>query len=547
MKKFYSFLCLLLFTGKLFAGDIDVSSLPKFPCLAFAGNEFSDTCDPGLENPITITGKGLTKNPMNLYYKTDTTDVPIIYVGGCGFQSMVGTTSYGQIEIKNSGTATLEIYEYLGPFLIGVVSEESIFKSDELVEQNITPSTPLKIKPQETKTFQIKFTPDYNTHYLDSIVFISNTNKDTEYNNGYKIDSICYLAGWGGQPTDIIITGYDWGRKRIQRLNFPAGPYPAIRNKTHPDTAIKIYNMATAAFTINRLKFTSVIGDSSAFKFNRSDIRYLTLNPGDEVIIPVTFQPTMTGLHLLTFEYETQPRIENLSTTLQGIGIVPRIETQDIDFGASGVNDYFHTVIKQMTIRNLSNAEWQFGDSVTITDLTEININPDISTGTDWSSFTEPFRYDKGCPQLKNAFTSPVVLQPGESITFDGEFVARDYGIFTASLTTVSDSESDVTSNWFGYDSSYVDVEDTQEKEEITIYPNPTSNTFNIPYSIESAYMTNIFITDILGNQTLLKSEYKFPGEYVETYNLNGFSQGIYNIILQKDDKIYSERIVIMK
>ncbi|MDO9635310.1 MAG: hypothetical protein Q7J05_09810, partial [Paludibacter sp.] len=51
----------------------------------------------------------------------------------------------------------------------------------------------------------------------------------------------------------------------------------------------------------------------------------------------------------------------------------------------------------------------------------------------------------------------------------------------------------------------------SSENDNVTIFPNPTSNTINLRYRIETAGMVNIFITDILGNQTLLKSENRFP------------------------------------
>ncbi|MFH1051822.1 MAG: two-component regulator propeller domain-containing protein [bacterium] len=78
-------------------------------------------------------------------------------------------------------------------------------------------------------------------------------------------------------------------------------------------------------------------------------------------------------------------------------------------------------------------------------------------------------------------------------------------------------------------------------------YPNPSSGTINLRYRIESADMVNIFLTDILGNQTLLKSEYKFPCDYVEMLDLRDYPQGIYNVVLQAGDKIFSERVVILQ
>ncbi|MFH1050673.1 MAG: T9SS type A sorting domain-containing protein [bacterium] len=465
---------------------------------------------------------------------------PIIEVSDWNFPpTMVGSTAYGSFDIKNIGTVSLEIYDYVGPFITGNVHGQKIYSSDELEDMNITPSTPLRLKPKESRTFQVKFMPDEQKSFPDSIVFMSNSVKNPQYNNGNPIDSVTRFDG-SGMQSQLIASGYNWERKRIHRPNFPAGPYPAVRNEMNPDTAIRLYNGGTAAVNINRLIYTNVVGDTSAFHFVRKDL-LRTLNPGEEIIVPVTFQPTQTGPCLLTFRFETNPAIQNVYTTLQGIGIVPKIETRDIDFGATSIGDENNYSTRKMTIRNLSLNEWQYGDSVTITDFSEVDINPDIVRP--WDSYPEAFRYDNH----PSVLPFPIKLAPGDSLTFDAEFVAKGTGLFTASLTTVSDAEMEVTSNWRGYDSSYVDVEDNSERRIFSVFPNPSQGTIQISYLIESAGIVNIYLTDILGNQMLLNTDYKFPGDYTETYNLNDYPQGIYNLILQINDKIYSESVVVMK
>ena len=390
-------------------------------------------------------GVGDTCNFWYKAYAAALVGSPIIDVSDWSFPpTMLGSSAYGSFDIKNKGTVTLEIYDYQGPFLIGQVNGMPIYSSDELVDQQITPSTPLRLKPNEVRTYGVKFTPDEEKSYPDSIVFISNSIKNEQYNNNNPIDSICLLSGIGIK-SDLAVTGYNWERKRIHRpATFPIPPYPAVKNAINPDTAIRLYNGGTAAVTINRLIYTNVVGDTSAFKFNRTDLMR-TLNPGEEVIVPVTFQPTVTGPHLLTFRYETSPVINNITTTLQGIGIVPRTLTADVAFGAMIKDDYNNYLTMPVTFTNMSNADWQYGDSVTITGLTEVNINPEIINA--WTDYPEPFRYDKADPAK---FTFPIVLQPGESLTFDADFAAKDGNPATASLTTVSDAETEVTSNWTG-------------------------------------------------------------------------------------------------
>jgi|GEM_PF-4239223 len=98
---------------------------------------------------------------------------------------------------------------------------------------------------------------------------------------------------------------------------------------------------------------------------------------------------------------------------------------------------------------------------------------------------------------------------------------------------------------------SYDNLVDVESKKMnisyFTVFPNPTSSTINLLYRIESSGTANIYLTDVLGNKTLLKSEYKFPGDYDETVDLSGFPQGIYNVVLQTGEYFNSERVVRLK
>ncbi|MGA2297744.1 MAG: T9SS type A sorting domain-containing protein, partial [FCB group bacterium] len=57
---------------------------------------------------------------------------------------------------------------------------------------------------------------------------------------------------------------------------------------------------------------------------------------------------------------------------------------------------------------------------------------------------TQGFRYDK------TKLTFPIVLQQGEFIEFEGQFVAPNLGAFTAALASKSNAEAEVVSNWTG-------------------------------------------------------------------------------------------------
>ncbi len=92
-----------------------------------------------------------------------------------------------------------------------------------------------------------------------------------------------------------------------------------------------------------------------------------------------------------------------------------------------------------------------------------------------------------------------------------------------------------------------VNKSNSNGSDNMVIFPNPASSTINLRYRIETEGIVNIYLTDILGNQTILKSEYMFPCDYGETLNLNAYPQGIYNIVLQNGDRVYRERIMVIK
>ncbi|MFC2131628.1 hypothetical protein ACFLSQ_09360, partial [Bacteroidota bacterium] len=417
--------------------------------------------------------------------------IPIIEVSDWNFPpTRVGGGAWGEFDVQNIGSVNLEIYGYQGPFITGLVSGTKIYSSMELEDRWISPDNPMILKPYETATFGVRYTPDEEINYPDSIVFISNTAKYPVFNKGNPIDSVCVFTG-SGIRSNLEANGYNWERKRIHRPGtFPVAPYPAVTNAMNPDTAIRLYNDATAPIQIVRLINEVETGDISAFQFNRGDL-LRTIDSNESVIIPVTFQPTQAGLHLLTIRYETNPPKANITTTLQGTGIVPRIETQDVDFGATIVNDFDNYVTKAVTFRNLSDIEWQYGDSVTISDFVENNTHTEITNS--WDMFPEPFRYDKDLMFS----SSPIVLQPGKSFTFDADFVAKGAGIVKGYLTTQSDAELDVTSTWTGYDTE-TGIAD-YSYDNLLIFPNPADDKVIISAIKESDILLKII--DILGNE----------------------------------------------
>jgi hypothetical protein len=366
---------------------------------------------------------------------------PIIDVTDINFpKTQVGSTTWGSFDVKNIGSTLLSIYGFNGPNRNGILGgvQYKIYKSNDLVATNVSPTNPINIMPNQKVTFNVSFTPADTIEYKDTITFLSNTVRPV----GTNVDSLCILDG-SGLRASLKATSYNWARKRIDRPNFPVNPYPAVVNALNSDIAIKLVNEGNDSLTITSINIpqADIVGDTSAFHFDRLALLNAKVYAHDSLIVPVTFQPKVPGDYSMTIQYVTnKDSIKDVQSVLKGVGIVPRIATEDVAYGSTIINDTLHAITKTVMIRNLTSTEWQYGDSVTITGLNELNIN--TSEGT-WA-INEPFRYEK------SNITFPLVLQPGDSLIFTGQFVAKNGNPAAGSITTVSDADTNVATNWTG-------------------------------------------------------------------------------------------------
>ncbi len=349
---------------------------------------------------------------------------PIIHVTDIDFGDMtVGTSATKQANIRNTGSVNLTITGYTGP-------TESVYipALDAYSEQN-----PLVIKPNSPPfVFDVQFTPDDEKQYPDAIYFLSDAVRE---------DSVCLLNGRGIRAA-LVATSLEWPRLRIDRPAFPAGPYD------HPDLGIVLTNHGSEQVTITGLNVKSGDINDLTFIFDRGVFTNLVIGPnGGTHMIPVQFHPEAVGPHELVFGYNNTAGSET-ETRLYGEGILPKIKTQNYDFGQTVVFDYM-TPPNTQTIR-ISCENWQWEDSVTITGF-DINpaggiavngVDPANDGQADYGS--EGFVYDE------SQIDFPLVIKPGQYYEFDAYFIAKKVDQSLASITTQSDAEADVTSEWTG-------------------------------------------------------------------------------------------------
>ncbi len=360
---------------------------------------------------------------------------PTIEVSDASWGDMtVGTTDTRTIEIRNYGSTDLIITGYSGPF-----HPANVYVPKGL--KKMTVQDPLIIKPGDRYTFNVDFTPKDQIEYLDKIIFHSNAN---------KTDSIADLSG-RGILADLVANSADWEKRRIHRTNFPAGPYDP------PNKTIVLRNSGTADVTIPDIAIEDTYGNGSAFIFDRNRFRNLTIKAKDSAYIPVIFQPTTVGKHRIKITYPGNTAGSDTYTLLEGWGILGKISTFDMDFDTTIIQDMLGIQKRKIRITNNNWTDAQgtdVSDDVTITNLV---IQPQYSISTDPNNWgDEGFRFD-----INNIYYSgtmsrvklPVTLKKdnAEYIEIDAEFVAQHIGSHQASVSTKSDAENDVTSNWSGY------------------------------------------------------------------------------------------------
>jgi hypothetical protein len=266
--------------------------------------------------------------------------------------------------------------------------------------------------------------------------------------------------------------------------------------------------------------------DSNYFKYDRNSLNAKKLNTGDTLILPISFLPYDL------IEYKSIVNIyyngnNQKSFNLKGTGVVPKIFTENYSFGKTNIDEFINPQKIEIEIKNLKDPEWQYYDTLKIFGFKEENIATDI---TNWNDGM-PFRYDK------SKINFPIILAPGEEFDFEAEFVARKEGETKGYLTILSDAINDtIVSEWVGYDSSYVDVNENTHQDNISVYPNPANDILLIEFNNQSGISDckNVKIYDVLGNKLIVNPIGKIELQSNEPLqiDISKLNNGVYYLVL---------------
>jgi hypothetical protein len=341
---------------------------------------------------------------------------PIIEAGDVQFGSIViGNSITKNAYIKNSGITDLKLYGYDAPKNSAYTVEIKAFNKNK----------PAVIKPGNSLFYKVTCDVEEKEELNDRIIF---------HSNARQVDSIAYL-NCKAMTIGLSAQSYDFGRKRINRQNFPVSPY-YINNSNE---GIKLKNIGEKDITIKEIKVLKAEKEE-AFNINYNSLRNIKINSGDSLIIKnIFFHPKETGEHKLVLQYiiaDIQQSEENsVSTTLTGIGTVPMIKVEDLDFKRV-LRDNKHRS-KQFIIRNESIANFKWGDTLNIYDLESLTQGE--------ISFKKAEYGSKGYMIDREELNLPAKIAPGQHFIRTINFMPNTSGNRNASIKIYSDASNQET------------------------------------------------------------------------------------------------------
>ncbi len=365
-----------------------------------------------IEITFTALETGIFKDSIGLgdtclFYYTSEVNAkvgqPIIYVSDADFGAKTaGKPSTLPVSITNEGDYDLIITYYSGPNDSAfTIRELPVFDTDD----------PLVIKPGKYVEFYVDFNPKEEKQYRDSIKFES---------NAAGRDNVAVLLANGIKPGLEASPPYSWGRKRIHRDAFPAGPYPVESD------VITLENTGTDNVVISDYEIISET-HGEAFIFDGKSIKSLRIPAGESRHIDVKFFPKDLGVHELTIKY-----IDNAGsitrTRLSGYGVVPKYTADPAMFNSTIVGLEQSADTRMIKITNLGVNDWDYADTLNIFDVI-----PGAGVSDDWSVYgADGFKFDK--PGM------PVALLPGQSVDIKAGFLAPAAGSFSSEIQFETDA-----------------------------------------------------------------------------------------------------------
>lgn len=319
---------------------------------------------------------------------------------------LINSQQIAEAQITNVGENDLQITSY------------SISNPSEIVVdfgRLIDLDNPLVLKPNQNCKFKIYITPLKEKFYNETITFHSNAKGN---------DSITYITAKSIKP-GLLTTSFSFNKIRLDKsLN----PIPV-----KSPNAIKIENTGNVNLTIQEVRIDPSSINPGAFDINFTGLIGKTIKPKEKIFVDVSIYPVQLGHNEIKLEFITDLQ-ETAQSTISAFVVVPKvkIENKVVEFDSTLVRSSLNESLRSITITNLNENEWEYADTVTIYGIKSF----DKKLATTKEEFLElPFYFNE------KSYPFPIVILPGETITFDFLFNAKQIGWNTTELLLLTNAE----------------------------------------------------------------------------------------------------------
>ena len=79
----------------------------------------------------------------------------------------------------------------------------------------------------------------------------------------------------------------------------------------------------------------------------------------------------------------------------------------------------------------------------------------------------------------------------------------------------------------------------------LTIYPNPSRDVFNISFVSEEKQNWRVRILNVIGEEVYKENLQQFVGEYVKSINLEQYNKAIYFLEIETDDGVINKKLIL--
>ena len=81
--------------------------------------------------------------------------------------------------------------------------------------------------------------------------------------------------------------------------------------------------------------------------------------------------------------------------------------------------------------------------------------------------------------------------------------------------------------------------------ENLTIYPNPSRDIFNISFISEEKQNLKVRLVNVIGEQLVSEDLKQFIGEYTKEIDLTNKAKGIYFLEIETEDGVINKKLIL--